>query len=209
MTDVRITREKSNKWDRLWDEKEVNMSEQEIWKREREELEGLGHEDLVEELICRYRPMVYAAARRLAPWLRQDEDLLQCGLIGLWKAAEEWDEERPFPPLARRCIENEMTSYLRQLRRQTGQLPAVPLRREEEGLLYEEDWSAVETRDTVERATAPHSRERALLLAVADGYSVTEAARRLGISRQTAQRKLRRSGRRLGLDCKEEKSGVK
>lgn len=197
MANARIARERSNKWDRLWEQKEAAMQEQDIWKKEREELEGLDRGDMVEELIRRYRPMVYAAARRLAPWLRQDEDLLQCGLIGLWKAAEGWDEKRPFPPLARRCIENEMTSYLRQLRRQTGQLPTVPLRREEEGLLYQEDWSEVETRDAVERATEPRSRERALLLAVADGYSVSEAARRLGMSRQTAQRKLRRFGRRL------------
>lgn len=177
------------------------MSEQEIWQREKEALEGLDRGDLVEELIRRYRPMVYAAARRLAPYLRQDEDLLQCGLIGLWKAAEGWDETRPFPPLARRCIENEMVTYLRQQRQQAGRLPTVPLRRVEEALVYEEDWSAVETRDAVARATAPHSRERALLLAVADGHTVTEAAGRLGISRQTAQRKLRRAGRRLGLSA--------
>lgn len=172
------------------------MNEQEKWKQEREELGRLDRGDMVEELIRRYRPMVYAAARRLAPWPRQDEDLLQCGLIGLWKAAERWDETRPFPPLARRCVENEMVTYLRQQRRQA---PTVPLRRAEEALVYEEDWSAVETRDAVERATPPHSRERALLLAVADGHTVTEAAGRLGISRQTAQRKLRRAGRRMGF----------
>lgn len=164
------------------------MDQQEFARRERE--------DMVEELIRRYRPMVYAAGRRLAPWLRQDEDLLQCGLIGLWKAAEQWDEVRPFPPLARRCVENEMLSYLRRLRRQP---PTAPLRQMEETLVYNEDWSAVETRDAIERATAPHSRERAMLLAVADGYTVTEAAARTGLSRQTAARKLRRGARRLGL----------
>lgn len=172
------------------------MTNSELWQAEREELAQLSREDMVEALILRYRPMVYAAARRLAPWLKQDEDLLQCGLIGLWKAAERWDGERPFPPLARRCIENEMVSYLRQRGRQ---LPTAPLRREEESLLYEEDWSALELQDAVERVTAPHSRERALLLAVADGYSVAEAARRVGLTRQSARRKLRRGGRRLGL----------
>lgn len=177
------------------------MNEQETWKEEEKELGRLDRGDMVEELIRRYRPMVYAAARRLCPWLRQDEDLLQCGLIGLWKAAESWDEARPFPPLARRCIENEMVTYLRQQRRQAGRLPTVPLRRVEEGLVYEEDWSAVETRDAVERATKPHSKERALLLAAAEGYTVAEAAGRLGISRQTAQRKLRRAGRRLGFSA--------
>lgn len=163
---------------------------------EKQELQGRAREDMVEELIRRYRPMVYAAARRLAPWLRQDEDLLQCGLIGLWHAAERWDEARPFPPLARRCIENEMCSYLRRRQRQVSTVPLewawdVPAR--------EDVGAAVELADAVERATAPHSRERALLLAVAEGYSVTEAARRLGLSRQTAARKLRRGGRRLGL----------
>lgn len=172
------------------------MNEKEIWQREREELAELNRGDMVEDLIRRYRPMVYAAARRLAPWLRQDEDLLQCGLIGLWKAAEGWDEARPFPPLARRCIENEMCSYLRQRRRE---VPTVPLRRMEETLVYEDDHSAWELADAVERVTAPGSRERALLLAVAEGYTVTEAARRLGMPRQTAARKLRRGGQRLRL----------
>ena len=181
------------------------MSEQEVWQEEREALAGLAREDMVEELIRRYRPMVYAAARRLAPWLREDEDLLQCGLIGLWKAAEQWDESRPFPSLARRCVENEMYSYLRRLRRQPT---CVPLRRAEERLIYQEDWSAAELREGVERITAPRSRERALLLAVADGYSVSEAARAVGLSRQTAARKLRRGGERLGLRVEKSGKGV-
>lgn len=181
------------------------MSKQDIWQEEREALASLCREDMVEELIRRYRPMVYAAARRLAPWLRQDEDLLQCGLIGLWKAAEQWDGLRPFPPLARRCVENEMVSYLRRQRRQP---PTVPLRRVEDAMVYEEDWSSLETRDSIERITAPHSRERALLLAVADGYPVAEAARALGLSRQTAARKLRRGGQRMGLRVAKEKHMV-
>lgn len=171
------------------------MNEKEtLWQEERETLGKLNREDMVEELIRRYRPMVYAAARRLAPGRRGDEDLLQCGLIGLWKAAERWDETRPFPPLARRCIENEMVSYLRQLSRQ---VPTVPLLRPEEAGVYQEDWSAVELREGVERITGPGSAERALLLAVADGYSVAEAAARVGMPRQTAKRKLRRGFRRM------------
>lgn len=183
------------------------MEEKNCWQEEREALAGLDRGDMVEELIRRYRPMVYAAARRLAPWLRQDEDLLQCGLIGLWKAAERWDEARPFPPLARRCVENEMVSYLRRLRRQ---VPTVPLDRVAGTAVYQEDWSAVELRDAVERSTAPGSRERALLLAAADGYTAAESAQALGVSRQTAVRKLRRAGRRLELTgCKEDRLGVK
>lgn len=181
------------------------MKEEQIWKEEREALAGLDRGDLVEELIRRYRPMVYAAARRLAPWLRQDEDLLQCGLIGLWKAAERWDETRPFPPLARRCVENEMVSHLRRQRRQ---VPTVPLDRAAATAAYEEDWSAVEVRDAVERATDPGSRERALLLAAADGYTPAQAAQALGISRQTAARKLRRAGRQLGLTVAKERPRV-
>lgn len=172
------------------------MEEQRMKKAEDVEATALDRGDLVEDLIRRYRPMVYAAARRVAPWLRQDEDLLQCGLIGLWKAAEQWDETRPFPALARRCIENEMVTYLRRQRRQ---VPTIPLDWLGETAAYEEDWSAVETQTAVERITGPHSRDRALLLAVADGYSVAEAARRLGLSRQTAARKLRRAATRLGL----------
>lgn len=172
------------------------MDKQEGWKEEREAMAKLCREDMVEELIRRYRPMVYAAARRLAPRMKGDEDLLQCGLIGLWKAAEQWDEARPFPPLARRCVENEMISYLR---RQSRQLSTVPLGAAEETLAYHEDWSAAEVRCAADQSLPPRSRERALLLAVADGYSVADAAARVGLSRQTAKRKLRRGCQRLGL----------
>lgn len=71
------------------------MTKEEAWALERTELEALEGGDLVEELIRRYRPLVYATARRLCPGLCRDEDLLQCGLIGLWRAAEQWDRERP------------------------------------------------------------------------------------------------------------------
>lgn len=170
------------------------MTKEEAWALERTELEALEGGDLVEELIRRYRPLVYATARRLCPGLCRDEDLLQCGLIGLWRAAEQWDRERPFPPLARQCIRHEMADYLRQVRRQGK---TVPLADWAEGLTYEQDFTQAELRAQAQRLFPAHSRERALVLAVLDGYTVAQAARAVGLRPRRAREKLRRGARRL------------
>lgn len=147
--------------------------------------------DLVEELIEKYRPMVYKMARRMCPWEPRDEDLLQCGLIGLWRAAELWDQVRPFPPLARRCVQGEMAVYMRRKNRgpQTLPLESVPSQPAQE-----DDYSLLELRDAVAR-TCPNTRKGRILLALGEGQSLSEAARLAGVrparARQIAARALK------------------
>lgn len=66
-------------------------------------------------LLEEYRWLVRSVARRHFPGRLWDQDLLQCGLIGLWQAALRWDGSRAFQPFASICIRNAMSDYLRSL----------------------------------------------------------------------------------------------
>lgn len=146
-------------------------------------------DDLVEELIQTYKPLIYSTARRMCPWKPKDEDLLQCGMIGLWRAAEKWDGARPFPPLAKRCIQGEMANHMRKMNRQP---PTVPLDGENPALAREDDHFSMELHDAITRSFDPDSREALLLTALGEGDSLKEAARRAGMrpnrARKTAKR---------------------
>ena len=52
-------------------------------------------------MINAYAWLVRACAVRLGA--QNDDDALQCGLIGLWEACRAWDGKRSFVPMARRC----------------------------------------------------------------------------------------------------------
>lgn len=166
-------------------------------KSELEELEEMKREgDLVETLIGRYRPLVYAAARRLCPALKRDEDLLQCGMIGLWRAAEIWDGQRPFSPLAMRYVETEMLRHLRYLSRQPKTVPLAP---EHLRATRETDFTRCELESDLDRKFPPESQEHRVLAAVLRGETLSDAATAAGTSRRAIRRRLRRkAGRLLG-----------
>lgn len=152
-------------------------------------------EDMVEALIRRYRPLVYATARRLCPSLAKDEDLLQCGMIGLWRAAEAWDGARPFSPLARTCIEHEMDRHLRALARQTRQPPLPPAQRQTD----QPDWTLCELKSDLDRKFTPGSTEHTVLSLMLEGYTLADAAKAAGASSRHVRQRLRRKlGRLLG-----------
>ncbi len=149
-------------------------------------------EDMVELLIHRYMPLVYKLARRMHPQNPKDEDLLQCGVIGLWRAAEAWDQARPFGPLARRYATGEMADHLRKMNKGPH---TVPLEDRPEAV--ESDFSAVELRADTARLYPQGSRQRALTLAVLDGRSLSDAARGVGVRPARARQMLRRAARNL------------
>ncbi len=150
------------------------------------------NEDMVELLIHRYMPLVYKLARRMWPQDPRDEDLLQCGVIGLWRAAEAWDQTRPFGPLARRYAMGEMADHLRRMNKGPR---TVPLEDRPEAL--ETDFTGVELASDVKRLYPEGSRPRALALAVLDGQPLSEAARGVGLRPARARHILRRAARNL------------
>lgn len=150
------------------------------------------NEDMVELLIHRYMPLVYKLARRMCPQSPRDEDLLQCGVIGLWRAAEVWDQKRPFGPLARRYVIGEMADHMRRMNKGPR---AVSLESVEEA--REDDFTGVELAADVSRLYPEKSRQRALTLAVLDGRDLSEAARGVGLRPARARKTLRRVARNL------------
>lgn len=66
---------------------------------------------LIENNLC----IVQSVARTHFASRLPDDDLIQCGLIGLWEAAQKWSGNDDFPPFARVCIYHNMLDYVRGL----------------------------------------------------------------------------------------------
>ena len=71
----------------------------------------------VEALINKHVGLVEWVASRHFSTYKEDQDLFQCGLIGLWEAAETWTGKGKFPAYARVCINHNMLDYIRSKRR--------------------------------------------------------------------------------------------
>ncbi len=139
-----------------------------------------------EYLIFRYKRLVWATARRFFPRHRLDEDLLQCGLIGLWEATRTWSGEGDFADYAGYSILNNMKDYIR-----TAYKPPPPAcRRGREGKGSWED-KIIDRLDmlTLIRESWPaNSRERYVLLALLAGVSKHSIAAALGVELHTVRR---------------------
>lgn len=146
----------------------------------------------VDKLLEQYAPLVKQTAWTVSPGAARDEDALQQGLIGLWEAALCWDGARPFAPLARRCIRNNIIDYLRGKRMATE-----GLREELAAPAAEEAESAEELKERICRLFPRRSRERKILLSLLAGKKKADIALRLGISRSTVQRTARRAWEKL------------
>jgi RNA polymerase sigma factor (sigma-70 family) len=69
-----------------------------------------------EKLILEYLPLVNLIARDFGA-LGRDPDIIQCGRIGLWQAAEKWDGKRDFKPFAKVCIRHAIIDQLKRAQR--------------------------------------------------------------------------------------------
>lgn len=68
----------------------------------------------IEQQIIDNEKLVYFVVHRYFKDLCGDDDIIQCGRIGLWKACEHYDNDRSkFSTFAVRCIINEITNELR------------------------------------------------------------------------------------------------
>lgn len=138
----------------------------------------------IDGIVERNAHLVKRVAWSVSASAAHDEDALQHGLIGLWEAAKRWDGKRPFEPLARRCIRNNIIDYLRKKRVEEEELPddlAAP----------EEPWDEESTQELRERICSlfpRRSRERKVLLSLITGKDKSDIALRLGVSRSTVQR---------------------
>lgn len=152
--------------------------------------------DRMDNLLEQHAPLVKKTAWSVSSAAARDEDALQQGLIGLWEAAKLWDGTRPFEPLARRCIRNNIIDYLRRKKEDPEELPEDLAAPEEV-----DDETVQELRARICRLFPRRSRERKILLSLLAGKEKSDIAARLGVSRSTVQRTARRAWERM----KEEK----
>lgn len=153
--------------------------------------------DRMDNLLEQHAPLVKKTAWSVSSAAARDEDALQQGLIGLWEAAKLWDGTRPFEPLARRCIRNNIIDYLRRKKEDLEELPEDLSAPEE---MVDEE-TAGELKARICRLFPRRSRERKILLSLLAGKEKEDIATRLGVSRSTVQRTARRAWERM----KEEK----
>lgn len=140
-------------------------------------------------MIRKYDYLVRACAARLG--VHNDDDALQCGLIGLWEACRAWDGKRSFAPMAWRCITHNIIDCLR-AQKQDARLPdGLPDDADEARRLDDaEFWASARSQCTLREY-------RTLDLILRHGLSKAAAARRMGCSRRTVQRLCRSAYHRL------------
>jgi len=144
-----------------------------------------------EGLVLRHQGLVYMTARRFFPQRLQDQDLLQCGLIGLWEATRIWCGDGEFMPFARHCILNNMRDYLRGEHRAA---PATDCQAREADHGYEDE--TIDRLDMlwrIKNAWPENSRERYVLIALSKGISKQSVAAALGVQYQTVCRIAKRA----------------
>lgn len=74
-----------------------------------------GNSEAVEELVGRYSKLVKTCVRPYFIASAEGEDLIQEGMLGLWRAVLSFDETRgvPFEAYARTCIDRRIVSAVR------------------------------------------------------------------------------------------------
>jgi len=161
-----------------------------------------GRQDAEAELLTDGQlRLVPLTARRFFPRLARDEDLLQCGLIGLWEASRSWSGRGEFSSYACHCILNNMRDYLRA---ESKALPPPVRQEREQADWYVED-KLIDELDMISRIHAAwpeNSRERYVLLALSAGVSRQSVAAALGVQLHTVRRIAARAMERLMQDQK-------
>ena len=171
--------------------------------------------DKQRELAEKNRNLVYAIMNRDFKSMRgrQDyEDWVQVGMLGLCIAAETWDSNyAKFEDYAAVVIRNEILEQL--------QFNSRKRREPEERVLSLDDEDVIAMFNACLSMKSPtietlinyntgvqailkvrNPRHRSILIDVANGYSVAEAARRNGLTRQAARAMIARFGEKLKDD---------
>lgn len=152
-------------------------------------------------MIAGNERLIYFAAGKYLPGTDLDEDLVQAGRIGLWKACMRYDPSRGrFSPLAVMCAKNEMLMEMR--RRSAGKSRIAVLSLDDpapgqdgEGgptigdmIADPEDRYGAAEYDLSVLRKVLDGKELAVLVLKAMGYTYGEIGDRFGFSRAWAQR---------------------
>lgn len=109
-----------------------------------------------------------------------DDDMEQCGLIGLWEAAQKWSGTVDFPPFARVCIFHNMLDYVRGMSAKKRQ-PFEELDETEETEDITADLDTVELCAEFGRVLLEHTLEYTVLTQIALNGDIHAVADQLGL----------------------------
>ena len=140
--------------------------------------------------------LVYSLVSKEYPTYINDEDIIQCGMLGLCKAAEKFDDGKSkFATFAWRCIRNEIADEFRKRSKHQGILSLDYEVSDEDGgrstfgdcVVGEEDVLYIDA--NIDSITA---RERQVFDLYKTGLSYTDVATRLGVSKQYVWKVMRK-----------------
>ena len=174
----------------------INFSDEELIRRLR-----AGEKGIPEYLLEKYKPFVKSRSRALFLVGGDREDLIQEGMIGLFKAIRDYDEEKgvPFAGFAKLCIERQLYTAIESAGRQKN-APLngyVSLSEETENLVDGGIEEAVIQREFFqqiyeEAQTYLSPLEREVLELYLEGQDYTEIAKVLGKTDKSIDNALQR-----------------
>ena len=144
----------------------------------------------MDNLVIDNMKLVYHIISRKYPTFSKDEDLIQCGMVGLVKAANTYlnDKDSVFSTYACKCIQNEIRQELR--KRKVHDVPCVSLDKtvkDTDGescsymdlLVGDDDIAFIDIDSFVDTLT---EREKNVFSLYQDGFSHDEISKELNIS---------------------------
>lgn len=146
-----------------------------------------------DDLITENMKLVYYIVSKDYPTFIRDEDIIQCGMLGLCKAAQNWDESKAkFSTYAGKCIRNEINQEFIRRKPHSKNL-SLETKIGEEGtladvLVGEDDVGYVDYDDFY---TQLEPIEAKVLDLDTLGYNTDEIATQLGITVTKVQKTLR------------------
>jgi RNA polymerase sporulation-specific sigma factor len=174
-------------------------------------LAQMGDKKSFDELLRRYRAMVKVKSRIFVPPGLERDDIIQEGMIGLFKAIRDYSPESgaPFGAFADMCVERQITTAIRAATRHKHaplnlSLPLDATESAEDNQMMR-DYRAVnplkslidkEEFDSARKALT--EREAAVMGLRLNGKSYDEIADELGVSHKAVDNALRRARQKLG-----------
>ena len=162
---------------------------------------------MTQKLIEDNMNLVYYLVNTYYPTYRHDEDLIQCGMVGLCKAANTWDSNKSeFSTYASRCILNEINFEFRNRKKHSNNLS---LDYEVEGkggepvsfgelLVGDEDVNYLDYDSIDAFYDALTEMEKEIFALRREGLNATEIAEQLGYAQSTVSSKLRQFTNKWG-----------
>lgn len=135
-------------------------------------------------MIQKYRHLIASCARSVHSDAEEDDDAMQCGMIGLWEACQRWDGVHAFVPFAIKCIRCNIIDYYRSKREEDPLDENTPY--EEQPPNRQEDVERI--MQAARKVLKKRSREMAVLKSLLAGKKKEAIAKRLCISKRTVHR---------------------